>query len=113
MRHFQGSITHFTCLLTKDRTQQTLLSSQLRLALRCYFSDQDITGADLCSDTDNTALIQILKRVLTDTRYIACDLLGSVLLPRIPQYGQMYIRHPVPDARSAERHPHSCNLPRS
>ena len=77
VRHFQGSITYFSCFLTKDRTEQSLLSSQLCLSLRSYFTNQDISGTYLCTDTDDTSLIQILQSVLADTRNVTGDLFRS------------------------------------
>ena len=59
MRYFQGSVTYFTCFLTKDRTKKTLFCCQLCLALRCYFTNQDISGTDLCANADDTTLIKI------------------------------------------------------
>ena len=79
MRHFQGSITYFSCFLTKDRTEQSLLSSQLCLSLRGYFTNQDVSGTYLCTDTDDTSLIQILQGVLADTRNVTGDLFRSQL----------------------------------
>ena len=59
MRYLQGSITHFTCLLTKDCAEQTLLCGQLGFSLRSYFSDQNITGTYLCTDADDSTLVQV------------------------------------------------------
>ena len=77
MRYFQGSITYFTCFFSEDCTQQTLFCCQLCLALRCYFSDQNITGTHFCTDTDDTTLIQIFQCFITDTRNVTCDLFRS------------------------------------
>ena len=59
VRNLQGSVTHFTGLLTENSTEQSLLCSQLCLSLGSYFADQDITCADFSTDTDNTALVQV------------------------------------------------------
>ena len=77
MRYFQGSITYFTCFFSEDCTQQTLFCCQLCFALRCYFSDQNITGTHFCTDTDDTTLIQIFQCFITDTRNVTCDLFRS------------------------------------
>ena len=59
VRYFQGSITYFSCFLAKDGTEQTLLCGQLSLSLRSYFSDQNITGTYLCTDADDSTLVQV------------------------------------------------------
>ena len=79
MGHLQRCVSDFSRFFTKDGTQQTFFRRQLRLALRCHFSDQDIPRADLGADTDNTALIQILQGIFADTRNISCDLFRSQL----------------------------------
>ena len=79
VRYLQGSITHLTCFLTKDCSQQTLLCRQLSLTLRCNLADQDITGTYFCTDTDDTSLIQILQCIVADARNITGDLFRSQL----------------------------------
>ena len=79
MRYLQGSITHFTCLLTKDCAEQTLLCGQLGLSLRSYLTYQNITGTNLCTDTDDTSVIQILQCIITNSRNISGDLFRSKL----------------------------------
>ena len=74
VRYLQRGITHLTCLFTEDRPQQALLCSQLSLSLRSNLSDQNVTGTYLSTDTDNSALVQILQCVIADTRNISCDL---------------------------------------
>ena len=59
VRNLQGSITHFTGFFTENSAEQSLLCSQLCLSLGSYFTNQDITCADLSTDTDNAALVQI------------------------------------------------------
>ena len=59
VRYFQGSITYFSCFLAKDGTEQTLLCGQLGFPLRSYFSDQNITGTYLCTDADDSTLVQV------------------------------------------------------
>ena len=79
MRYFKGSITYLSCLLTKDGTKETLLSSKLCLSLRSNLTNKDITGTYLSTDTDDTTLIQILQSVIADTRNVTCDLFRSQL----------------------------------
>ena len=75
--YFQGSVTYFTCLLTKDCTKQSLFCCKFCLSLRSNLTYQNISGAHFCTDTDNTTLIQILQRVITYTRDISCNFLRS------------------------------------
>ena len=79
MGYFKGSITYLSCLLTKDGTKETLLSSKLCLSLRSNLTNKDITGTYLSTDTDDTTLIQIFQSVIADTRNITCDLFRSQL----------------------------------
>ena len=77
MRNLQGSITNFTCFLTENSTKQSLLCCQLSLSLRSNLTNQNISCTNLCTNTDNTALIQIFQSIVTDTWYIACNLFRS------------------------------------
>ena len=77
VRNFKGSITNFSCFLTKDCTQKTFFCCQLCFSLRSNFTNKNIAGTNLCTDTDNTTLIQIFQCVITDTRNISCDLFRS------------------------------------
>ena len=79
MWHFQRSITNFSCFLTEDCTKQSFLSSKLCLSLRSNFTNQNITGTNLCTDTDNTVLVKVFERVVADTRYITGDLFVTKL----------------------------------
>ena len=60
MRNTKGSITNLSCLLTEDRTEKSFLGRKLRLALGSNFTYKDIARADLCSDTDDSAVVKIL-----------------------------------------------------
>ena len=66
-------------ILTEDGTQQSLFRSQFGLSLRSNFTHQDITGTNLCTDTNDTSVIQILQCIITDTGYITGDLFRSKL----------------------------------
>ena len=97
MRYLQGGVTYFTCLLTEDCAEQSFLSGQIGLTLRGNLTNQDISGTNLCADTDNTAIIQILQCIFTDTRDITCDLFRAQLgvtrfdLVFLDMYGGIYI----------------------
>ena len=77
MRYFQRSVADFTRFLTEDRSQQTLFRCQFCLSFRRYFSDQDISCADFCTDADDSSLIKIFQRIVADSRNISCDLFRS------------------------------------
>ena len=79
MRHFQGGVTDFSGFLTKDRTEQALLSRQFCLALRCDAADKNVTRTHFRTDADDTAVIQIFQRIFADARDIIGDLLGTEL----------------------------------
>ena len=79
VRYFQRGVTHFSCLLTEDRTQQALLSSQLSLSLRSYLTNQDIAGTNLCTNTNDSSVVQIFQCIITDTRNVSGDLFRSKL----------------------------------
>ena len=77
VRNLERGISDLSCLLTKNRAEQTFLGRKLGLALRRNLADQDIAGTDLGTDADDAALIQILQRVIADAGYILGDLLRS------------------------------------
>ena len=79
MRYFQRCISYLTCFLTEDCTKQSLFSSQLCLSLWSYFSDKDISGTNLSTDTDDSSLIQIFQCIITNTWDVSCDLFWSEL----------------------------------
>ena len=67
MRYLQGCISDFTCLLTKDGTEQSFLCCQFCFTLWCHFTDKDISGTNLCTDTNNTSFIKVLQCIITNT----------------------------------------------
>ena len=77
MRYFQRCVTNFSCLLTKDCTEKSLFCCQLSFTLRCYFTNQDVTGTNLSTDTDDSALVKVLQCIFTNARNISCDLFRS------------------------------------
>ena len=79
MGHAQRSIAHLARLLAKDGAQQTLLSGELRLALRRHFTNKDIARVHLSAYTNHTEFIEILQCILADVRNIAGDLLRPKL----------------------------------
>ena len=79
MWYLQGCISDFTCFLTKDSTEQSFFCCQFCFTLWCNLTDKDISGTNLSTDTDDTSFIQVLQRIIADTRYITCDLFRSEL----------------------------------
>ena len=79
MRYFERSIPYLPRLLAKDRPEQSLFSSQLRLTLRGHLADKDISRAHFRADADDPPLIQVFQGIVTHTRDVSCDLLRSEL----------------------------------
>src|SRR6266700_461866 len=79
MRHTQRRILHLTRLLTKDRTQQLLLSRQLRLTLRRNLAHQNILSPHLRTNINDPPLIQIAQTLLTHIGNIPRNLLRAQL----------------------------------
>ena len=77
VRQAERRIADLARLLAEDRAEQTLLGGEFGLALRGDFTDQDIAGADLGTDLDDTVAVQILQRVVADVRDLAGDLLRA------------------------------------
>src|SRR6478736_3946924 len=79
VRHLQRGVAHLTGLLTEDRAQEALLRGELGLALGRDLADEDVAGADLGTDADDAALVEVLEDVLGEVRDVAGDLLGAQL----------------------------------
>ena len=76
---FRRGVADLAGLLTEDRAQQALLRRELGLALRRDLADEDVAGADLGTDADDAALVEVLEDVLGEVRDVAGDLLGAEL----------------------------------
>ncbi|MNZ94722.1 hypothetical protein D3C78_1138360 [compost metagenome] len=79
MRYAQRRITNLTSLFTEDGMEQSFLSCKLRYALRRHLADQNISSANLGSDTDNSALVKVAKSFFADIWNIACNFFRSKL----------------------------------
>ena len=77
MRNTQGSISYLSRLFTKDRTKKPLLCGQLCLTLWRHLTHKDVTGTNLCTDTDDTLFIQVFQRVVTHSRYVSGNFFWS------------------------------------
>ena len=75
----QGVVSYFLGLFTENSSQKSFFSGKLGLSLRSYLSDEDIAGSYLCTDTNDTTVIEVLKSVLTNVGDISCDGLGTEL----------------------------------
>ena len=53
----QRGVAHLSALLVEDRAKQSLLCRELSLTLRGYLSDQDVSRANLCTNTDDAHVI--------------------------------------------------------
>ena len=79
MRNSQGSVSHLSGFFTKDCTEQSFLSAEVVLALRCNLTYQNVCGFNLCTNSDNTFFVQILQRIVTHVRDVSGDFFWSQL----------------------------------
>jgi hypothetical protein len=79
VRNLQRCVAHFAGLLTEDRAEQALLRRELGLTLRGDLADQHVAGADLGTDADDAAVVEIAKDVVTQVGDVTRDLLGTQL----------------------------------
>ena len=90
--HTQGGVADLAGFLTEDGAQQALLGGQLGFTLRGDLADKDVAGLDLGTNTDDTAVVQILQRVIADVRDVAGDLSGPSLVSRASvSYSSMWM----------------------
>ena len=79
VRYLEGGIPYLSCFLTENSSEKPLLRSKLGLSLRSYLSYQNIPGAYLGADTDDSVLVEVLEGIIADTRNILRYLLRSKL----------------------------------
>src|SRR6185503_1528648 len=75
----ERGVANIASLLTEDGAEQLLFRSELRLALRRDLADQNVAMADLGTDADNAALVQIAQGMLRDVGNITRDFFRSEL----------------------------------
>ena len=73
VRHAQGGIAHLARFFAEDGAHQALFARQLGFTLGRDLADQNVACANLRTDADDAALIEILHRVLADVRDVAGD----------------------------------------
>jgi hypothetical protein len=61
-RRLERGVADVAGLLTEDRAEQLLFGSELRLALRRDFADEDVALLDGRADADDAALVEIAQR---------------------------------------------------
>src|SRR5690606_18035394 len=79
VRDLQRGVANLTALLVEDGAQQALLGAQLGLALRRDLADEDVAGADLGTDADDAALVEVLQQLGADVGEVTGDLLLAQL----------------------------------
>jgi len=79
VRHLQGRVAHFACLLAEDRPQEPLLRSQLGLTFGSDLADQNVSGTHVCSKTHDPPLVEVDEDLLGDVGDVTGDLLGTEL----------------------------------
>ncbi len=79
VRHLQRGVADLARLLLEDRADQLLLGRQLGLALRRDLADEQVARADLGTDADDAAVVEVAQRLLRAVRDVAGDLLVAEL----------------------------------
>ena len=79
VRHLQDGVADLAGLLAEDGPQQALLGRQLGLALRGDLADQHVAGADLGTDADDAAVVEVAEDVVAEVRDVTGDLLRTEL----------------------------------
>ena len=72
-------ILHISGAVAEDGTEEFLLGSRIGLTLRSDLTDHDITGHDISTDADDTALIEVLGSILADIGDIGSKFLLAAL----------------------------------
>ena len=78
VRDLHRGVTHLAGLLAEDGTEQTLLRSQLGLALRGDLADEHIARTDLGTDADDAAFVEV-GDFLAQVRDVPGDFFGAEL----------------------------------
>ena len=65
--HLEGGVADLAGLLTEDRAEQPLLRGQLGLTLGRDLADEQVAVADLGTDADDAAVVEVGEDLLGDT----------------------------------------------
>ena len=76
-RRLERGVADVAGLLTEDGAEQLLFGSELGLAFRRDFADEDVALLDGRADADDAALVEIAQCGLRDVRDVARDFLGT------------------------------------
>ena len=79
MGNLERRVPYLTGLLSKNRAEKPLFCRKLRLPLRSNLSYQDVSGAHLCADPDDSSLVQIFQGIVSHTWNVA----GNLLRPEL------------------------------
>ena len=79
VRKSERGVSYLSCLLTEDRAKKSFLRGKLCLSLRSDLTDKNISGSYLSTLLYDTLCVEVLKRVLTDVRYLTGYLLRTEL----------------------------------
>ena len=79
MRNSKGSISDLTSLLTEDCSEKSFFCCKLCFTLWCNLTDKNIACVNLCTDMDNTTLVEVFKHIVADIRNISCNFLSTKL----------------------------------
>ncbi|OPZ53752.1 MAG: hypothetical protein BWY91_01843 [bacterium ADurb.BinA028] len=77
--HLEGRVANLAGLLAEDRAQQALLRGQLGLTLGRDLADEQVAVADLGTDADDPALVEVGQNLFGDVGDVPRDLLRAQL----------------------------------
>ena len=80
----QGRIFHVARLFAEDGPEQLLFRRELGLALRGYLAHEDVARLHGGADPDDTAVVEVLERLVADVRDVPGDFFLAEL--RIPDH---------------------------
>src|SRR5207247_1551120 len=78
-RDLERGVAYLARLLLEDRANQLFLGRQLGLALGRHLADKQVAGADFGTDANDSAVVEVLERLLRAVRDVARDLLVAEL----------------------------------
>ena len=79
MRNLEAGVSNFTGFLTENRAQEPLFWGEFGFALWGDLSDEDVTGANFGTDTDNSTVIEVGKDVVGEIRDVTRNLFWTEL----------------------------------